>query len=162
MKYWIDFEFTKVNDDNISVGVVAEDGRELYLVRHDYLSLRKSQNCTDWVKENVLPLLFKQGVGERVYPNVLDLCLFGEELREFISLDPDPLIIADSAVDVYRFCQAYTTSSDGTWCSSNKDKMTFEVRNVDCYPTTLPGAIQHHALWDARALKAKLEELKYV
>jgi hypothetical protein len=36
--------------------------------------------------------------------------------------------------------------------------MTFEVHNVDCYPTALEGAVQHNAWWDAMALRAALEK----
>ena len=32
-------------------------------------------------------------------------------------------------------------------------RLKFELERVDAYPTTLEGAIQHNALWDARALK---------
>lgn len=31
--------------------------------------------------------------------------------------------------------------------------LTFEVIRVDAYPTTLEGAVQHNAWWDAMALR---------
>lgn len=62
-------------------------------------------------------------------------------------------IIADSPVDIGRFCAALSTSEDGGWASADYPRMTFEVHNVDCYPTTLPGAVQHNAWWDAMALR---------
>ena len=35
---------------------------------------------------------------------------------------------------------------------------TCSVERVDAYPTELKGAVQHNALWDARALRHRLEE----
>ena len=58
MRYFLDTEF----DENgstinlISIALVAEDGRELYLVSSEF-----SVNAfNDWVKANVLPLLPSQ------------------------------------------------------------------------------------------------------
>ncbi len=60
MKYWIDTEFHEEPGilHPISVGIVAEDGREWYAVLNprdrfgvDYLSWDR---CNDWVKQNVL------------------------------------------------------------------------------------------------------------
>lgn len=41
----------------------------------------------------------------------------------------------------------------------NYPRMTFEVHNVDCYPTTMKGAVQHNAWWDAMALRHTLTQL---
>ena len=68
------------------------------------------------------------------------------------------LVIADSPVDIGRFCDALTTSPTGGWASAEYRLMTFEVHNVDCYPTTLEGAVQHNAWWDAMALRRLLTE----
>lgn len=52
MKYYLDEEF--IDDgktiDLISIGIVAEDGRELYLQSVEF----DEQKASDWVKENVL------------------------------------------------------------------------------------------------------------
>lgn len=55
MKYWLDTEFIEDGHtiDLISIGIVAEDGREYYAQNHD-CDLRKA---SDWVKANVLPHL---------------------------------------------------------------------------------------------------------
>jgi hypothetical protein len=34
------------------------------------------------------------------------------------------------------------------------------LRHLDVYPTTLAGAIQHNAYWDAAALKHWLDEME--
>jgi 3' exoribonuclease, RNase T-like len=55
MRYFIDTEFIENGPrypiELISLGIVAEDGRTLYLVSSEFNSVHAS----DWVKENVLP-----------------------------------------------------------------------------------------------------------
>src|SRR5262249_42150893 len=55
LRYFYDFEFIEdgVTIDVISIGMVAEDGRELYMESGEVnLSL-----ASDWVKQNVIPHL---------------------------------------------------------------------------------------------------------
>lgn len=54
MKYWFDTEFIEDGNtiDLLSIGIVSEDGRELYLEPHCDRS-----RASDWVKQNVLPHL---------------------------------------------------------------------------------------------------------
>lgn len=56
MRYWLDTEFIEDGKtiDLISIGIVAEDGREFYAESTDANLLRAS----DWVKVNVLPHLW--------------------------------------------------------------------------------------------------------
>jgi hypothetical protein len=81
----------------------------------------------------------------------------GSALRNFIGNCTRPIIVADSPVDIGRFCAALSTGDDGGWVSTGYQRMTFEVHNIDCYPTDLPGAVQHNAYWDAMALRHRLE-----
>lgn len=55
MRYWLDTEFIEDGRtiDLISIGIVAEDGREFYAENMDCDLSRAS----DWVKENVIPHL---------------------------------------------------------------------------------------------------------
>lgn len=55
MRYWYDTEFIEDGKtiDLISIGMVAEDGRELYF---ENVEADRSK-ANDWVKENVLPYL---------------------------------------------------------------------------------------------------------
>lgn len=55
MRYWFDTEFIEDGKtiDLLSIGIVAEDGRELYL---EILEADWSK-ASDWVKANVLPAL---------------------------------------------------------------------------------------------------------
>ena len=56
MRFYLDSEFVEdgLTIDLISIGIVAEDGRELYIENSD-CDLGKA--C-DWVKENVIPHLY--------------------------------------------------------------------------------------------------------
>ena len=55
MKYFFDTEFIEDGKtiELISIGVVAEDGRELYCISSEFDDL----NANDWVRENVLSKL---------------------------------------------------------------------------------------------------------
>jgi hypothetical protein len=67
MRYFLDTEFIESGPhrpiDLISIGIVAEDGREFYAVSTEFLE----SNCNQWVRENVLPHLFgtvRAGIGQ--------------------------------------------------------------------------------------------------
>lgn len=55
MRYWLDTEFIEDGKtiDLISIGIVAEDGREFYALNWDC----DFSKANDWVKKNVLPQL---------------------------------------------------------------------------------------------------------
>jgi len=59
MKYYLDTEFAETGSDHsptidlISIGLVAEDGREYYAESNEFAIF----NCNDWVRANVIPLL---------------------------------------------------------------------------------------------------------
>lgn len=55
LKYWFDTEFIEDGKtiDLISIGIVAEDGREYYAISKEF----DASKASDWVKENVLAYL---------------------------------------------------------------------------------------------------------
>lgn len=146
-RYYIDCEFDGHNGPLLSMAIVRDPHNSIMIVTGDTAE-------DPWVRENVLPLMHKDKAGQTVFTNENDV---GSYLREFIGADPQPIIIADSPVDIMRFSRAISTAPDGGWASTDYERMTFIVENVDCYPTTLKGAIQHNAWWDAMALKHKLD-----
>lgn len=73
-------------------------------------------------------------------------------------MDEHPVIIADSPVDIARFTDAVSTDEYGNWVATGYPRMTFEVWNVDCYPTKLAGGVRHNAWRGTMALKEKLNE----
>lgn len=144
-RFYIDCEFDGHNGPLLSIAIVGEDGRNIHI--------EADVKASDpWVVANVVPLMDQHDAADctRVRPNDV-----GGMIRWFLG-DCNPTIIADSPVDIGRFCQALSTADDGAWASVNYPLMTFEVHNIDCYPTDLPGAVQHNAWWDAMALRAAL------
>ena len=146
MKYYIDFEFDGHNGPVISGALIREDGKAVYCASyHDPFD--------PWVKQNVMPHIAK------FIPATMIFCganHFGTYFRDLIGYDQFAVIIADSPVDIGRFCNHISTDGYGNWQSTDYAFMQFEVHNVNCYPTKLEGAIQHHAYWDAMALREKL------
>lgn len=146
-RYYIDCEFDGHNGPLLSMAVVRSRRDSLMVVVEGI-------DVTDqWVRENVLPILHSDSAGETAFVTANGV---GAVLGDFLADDPHPVIIADSPVDIARFCSALSTGVRGDWASTPYPRMTFEVHNVDCYPTTLAGAVQHNAWWDAMALRAKL------
>lgn len=146
MRYYIDCEFDGHNGPLLSIAIVRSDLSEMYI--------QVLNDASDpWVIANVLPVIDKhKSTNVQCLPEVA----VGSFLRGFIAFDDDPIIIADSPVDIGRFCRAISTGTSWQWVSTSQPRMTFEVHNVDCYPTTLEGAVQHNAWWDAMALREKL------
>ena len=146
MRYYVDCEFDGHNGPLLSLAMVREDGESIH-IRVDI------EPMDMWVRQNVLPLMGKHEAdySRSIYPNEV-----GGSIRWFIGADKLPVIVTDSPVDVGRFCRALSTGPDGEWASADYPRMTFEVHNVDCYPTSLEGAVQHNAWWDAMALREAL------
>jgi len=66
MRYWLDTEFIETGRaqliDLLSIGIVAEDGREFYAEN----ALADLSRANAWVKEHVLPQLVHRGHGNHV------------------------------------------------------------------------------------------------
>lgn len=148
--FYIDCEFDGHDGPLLSIAMVREDGKSIYITVVEAAE-------DPWVIENVVSVLSEHKADEGYNMYQEDV---GPYLLDFMSSCQNPTIIADSPVDIGRFCRAISTSFDGGWQSTDFPQMTFIVRNVDCYPTTLEGAVQHNAWWDAMALRATLAEIK--
>lgn len=141
MMVFLDCEFTRLSAAAklISLALVAEDGREFYV---ELLDTWEEEDCSDFVKEIVLPQLWG---GSYVRPTIearsalLDFLASFDEILEIVTDAPQ--------YDWELFCElAY---DDGKW-----------PRNVRNYPTdatildaTSDGVpLPHHALLDARII----------
>jgi len=145
-RFYIDCEFDGHNGPLLSMAIVRDDDYSIHV--------RIAQEAKDpWVRKNVMPLMDQHKATQSGIAYINDL---GGVIRAFLGDCQRPIIIADSPVDISRFCQALSTGSDGGWASADYPYMQFEVHNVDCYPTTLAGAVQHNAWWDAMALRAAI------
>lgn len=149
MRYYLDTEFDGHNGPLLSLALVSE---------YESIHIRTTERASDpWVAANVEPLMNRHdaGVSAKVTLNEV-----GVTIANFFSImrDTAPVIIADSVVDIGRFCRALSTGMDGEWSSVDYPVIRFEVHDVAAYPTTLPGAVQHNAWWDAMALRHLLTQ----
>lgn len=144
-RFYIDCEFDGHGGRLLSIAIVPESQTGLSV------HIRTREAATDpWVIANVEPLMDSHDA-DLIW--LVDINGVGDCIRNALEHCERPVIIADSPVDIGRFCAAISTSNDGGWASCDYPLMRFEVHNVDCYPTDLPGAVQHNAWWDAMALR---------
>jgi hypothetical protein len=143
MRYFLDTEFNGLGGDLISLALVREDGHEIY-------AALPCDEPVQWVAENVIPIVTCPGASPRT---VRKLPIIGLMIAEFLLNDHRPVIIADWPDDIGYFCDTLIT---GPGQMVNIPTLSFMMWRVDAYPTDLSGAIQHNALWDARALRRKI------
>ena len=138
-RYFLDTEFNEFGGDIISLALVGEDDSELYL----YTQCAKPGN---WVAQNVIPIINCAGAKAiKVDPEQI-----GHAVANFLYDDKTPTIIADWPDDISYFCKTLITAP-GEMVAIQR--LQFQMLRIDAYPTDLPGAVQHNALWDARALR---------
>lgn len=165
MRYFIDTEFIEDGKtiELISIGIVAEDGRELYLISKEY----KYKKADDWVKENViLPMYRQQSPTQKQFTEPKNFHKYNGVSREHIKLEIDRFIGADrnpqffayyADYDWVAFCQLFGRMIDlprhfPMFCIDLKQMMwerglTKENFNVK---ELLPQENEHDALADAQ------------
>lgn len=144
MRYYLDTEFNGMGGELISLALVPEHERDsgLYLVSP--AAANNAAREAGWVANNVIPILYKN------VPDAIDTDLFGPDIASYLRGDDAPVIVTDWPDDIKYFCQACIT---GPGEMIDVPSLTFEMHRVDAYPTTLEGAVQHNAWWDAMALR---------
>ncbi len=154
MKYFFDTEFIENGKtiDLISIGIVAEDGRELYCVNQD----AKLHLASDWVRQNVLPHLPKYG-----NPAWMLHAKISDKIRDFIvrpyyEIDPAKRSNIEfwayyADYDWVAFCQLFGTMMDLPGCFP-KFCMDLKQLSVMKGSPKHPEQIgtEHNALEDAR------------
>lgn len=157
MRYFFDFEFNGFGGDLISLGIAAEDGFTLYLVeKWERLNwLRSSHRIDPWVEANVLPILMDNPPDSEAIERPVSE--WGEIVANFYEGDDKPHFFCDWPSDIADLCKIMITGP-GTAVQMPHQTIFTCLRHLDVYPTSLPGAVQHHALWDALALKRWVEE----
>jgi hypothetical protein len=142
--YFLDTEFNGYLGELISLAIVSEEGPELYVSNVD-----RVENNVDWVRDNVIPVLTAAGAE----PLCSNLEQISYEVEKFLECDANPVIFADWPDDIKYLCEVLIT---GPGKMIDVPRLKFRLVRIDSYPTTLQGAVQHNALWDARALRAAL------
>jgi len=169
MRYFYDCEFIEDGKtiDLISIGVVAEDGREYYAISRDF----KAKKASQWVKDNVLIHLPPKDPNP-VYtsPRILEESRHWKR-RDRIATDllhfchPDVHGYPEfwgwfSAYDHVALCQLYGTMMDlpEGWPMFTRDIEQWRVQlGIKELPKQKEGC--HHALGDARWTKEAWEYL---
>lgn len=158
MKYFLDTEFIERGRQHpielISIGIVAEDGREFYAISNEF----DAATANDWVKENVLPHTFIQTDGiyvihsrERIAHRIRDF--IGDSKPEFWGYYAD--------YDWVVFCQMFGAMIDlpKGWPMYCRDiKQLCDDLGNPKLPTQGKG--EHNALADARWNRSAYEFLK--
>lgn len=141
MRYWFDTEFIEDGKtiDLLSIGIVSEDGRELYL---EILEADWSK-ASPWVKENVLAHMGKGPTVGRQEAKCRVLDFIGTEKPEIWAYYAD--------YDWVALCQLFGTMMDlpKGWPMYCRDvKQLCDDRGNPKLPEQGKG--EHHALADAR------------
>lgn len=156
MRYWFDFEFLEDGKtiDPMSLGMVSEDGRELYVqfIKEPGFDKR----LTPWLRENVLPHMTADNwyTKPEIVQKVLRFCdsqLYGKP--EFWAYYAD--------YDWVALCQLFGRMIDlpRDWPMYCRDlKQVADMLDVGKLPPH--GEQEHHALADARWNKHAWELLR--
>jgi len=172
MRYYMDTEFIEYGKtiELISIGIVAEDGRELYLISKEY----KYKKADDWVKENViLPMYREQSPTKKQFTGPEDFhktagvskAEIARKIENFVANTKPEFFAYYADYDWVVFCQLFGRMIDlpkgfPMFCIDLKQMMwerglikeNFNIKEL------LPQENEHNALSDARWNKA-LHEL---
>jgi hypothetical protein len=156
----------------ISIGLVADDGREYYAVNRDMPIRRIRKN--PWLMENVVPSLPKAhgpwifDMPKRWLFNYADACVkpraqIAAEVGAFILAAPDPQLWADwGAYDHVVLCQLWGRMIDlpeGIPMWTHDLRQELERSGREKQVPSMPGTRSHNALDDAREVKYRYEWL---
>jgi hypothetical protein len=119
MRYYLDTEFDERSAELISIGVVAQDGREFYGVNTSYDQTRMS----DWLRQNVAPLLYsvEPKVSSGLWSRIIELPSWdlGVSLADFVGMDLEPEFwgykCAWDIVLVHRLFGGYNTIGENQY-----------------------------------------------
>lgn len=167
-KYYADCEFESSTGNLLSLGMVCPisnrnvKSKALYIVD----AVNMDAVVEPWVNEHVTPHIFHAASSMlpthdwdvySSYERDLDpenrKRNMSKVLEIFLGTDEDITIVVDWPEDV-KYISDLILTGPGTMIKIPSFK--FEIKRVDSYPNEIPGCIQHHALWDAIALAAKL------
>lgn len=151
MKFYIDTEFHEDGPDNpirlISLAIVCQDGRELYLENLDY----DKSAASDWLKQNVLPHLRPAEYG-------VPFAEIGDRIKKFVHGCTGTMVRPEfwgyfADYDWVVMCQCFGRMIDlpGGWpmyCRDLKQLADHLGVEKSSFPKQASG--EHFALADAR------------
>lgn len=142
MRYFLDTEFNGFGGALLSVALVPDDGEEFYA------TLASVGDPLPWVERNVLPFL--DHVPAALQSPRLSRRDAAIELSHYLSVDPEPVIVADWPEDIAQLCTLLMT---GPGEMVPVPPLTFQLLPLGGFSTAANSAVPHNALHDARALK---------
>lgn len=165
-RYYLDTEFSDFNGWLISLALVCDDGRHLYLVRPEVEIAAENavRPMNEWVAENVMPILRSVPDGAAILDDI-GLAEWGFMISNFFSgtdffgSEAHVQIIADWPED-HRYLIDLLLTGPGESVPMGRQTDLTVLRHIKVYPTDLPGAVQHNALWDAMAIKHFVDSQK--
>lgn len=164
-KIWYDWEFLEdgLTIKPISLGMVSEDDRELYLINATFFRQVKAGlvKPNKWVEDNVIAKISDEALSIFGWP----LSDFPKIVLNFISHSNRYLNRED--IELWGHFSAYDhvclAQLFGPMINLPKpipmytnDDMT--IRGFQLPPTRPPEMLEHHALWDAKFQKLQWEE----
>ncbi|HEX6409637.1 MAG TPA: hypothetical protein VFZ88_03500 [Sphingomicrobium sp.] len=142
MRYFLDTEFNGFGGALLSVALVPDDGEEFYA------TLAPVGDPLPWVERNVLPFL--DHVPAALQSPRLSRRDAAIELSHYLSVDREPVIVADWPEDIAQLCTLLMT---GPGEMVPVPPLTFQLLPLGGFSTAANSAVPHNALHDARALK---------
>ena len=177
MKYFIDTEFSERGPTHplelISIGIVAEDGREFYAINSAWYRFFAHRRASRWVQENVLSHLptgadmnMSAGGSPRMAwegSQRMSISEIKDEILEFVGGDTSPEFWGYYAdYDWVVFCQLFGAMIDlpKGWPMFCMDLKQLCMEKGNPKLPDMPNSIEHHALYDARETKYRYEWLQ--
>ena len=171
MKYFIDTEFSERGPKHpielISLGIVAEDGREFYAINSAWYGFLAHRRASRWVQEHVLSNLptgadmnLSSGGSPRMAwegARRMSISQIKEEILAFIGDDKPEFWGYYADYDWVVFCQLFGAMIDlpEGWPMYCRDlKQLCDEKGNPKLPD-MPNGIEHHALYDARETKMR-------
>lgn len=142
MRYFLDTELNGFGGALLSIALVPDDGEEFYA------TLAPEGDPLPWVERNVLPFL--DHVPSALRSPRLSRRDAAIELAHYLSVDPEPVIVADWPEDIAQFCTLLTT---GPGEMVSVPPLEFQLVPLGGFSAAANSAVPHNALHDARALK---------
>lgn len=155
MELFADCEFDDETKELISVGIVSTTGKCWYAFDSEAASRTKNP----WIQEHVNSVLLEVPVWASVTDLVSKRLSWQEWLKQFwnehmnapvFGKTADVIIHTDFSTDVEYLSRLFHLG-EGHRIGSGR-RINFQIDYVDPYPTTLKGAVQHNAMWDAIVL----------
>jgi hypothetical protein len=153
VRYYVDFEFEDDMVLPLSIGIVSQDGRELYIVRPDWLGVVTTSKNYEWLKEHVVPHLERASADETEFT-----AHWSTRIEQFIGDDLEPQFWGYfSDYDWVLFCQLFGRMVDlpehfPKFCLDLK-QLAISCGVKESLKKLVPIKDEHNALADARWMR---------